>query len=89
MQADYFAGVWAHYGEEQFHFLEKGDMETALNAAHQIGDDRLQQEARGRVVPDSFTHGTSAQRARWFKQGFDTGDIQGAAQLFDLPYERL
>ncbi|MDB5298117.1 MAG: hypothetical protein JWO31_4100 [Phycisphaerales bacterium] len=89
LQADYLAGVWAHYGEQKFHFLEKGDLETALNAAHQIGDDRLQKQARGRVVPDSFTHGTSAQRARWFRQGFDTGDVDAAAQLFDLPYERL
>jgi hypothetical protein len=89
LQADYFAGVWAHYGDQKFHFLEKGDIESALNAAHQIGDDRLQQQARGRVVPDSFTHGTSAQRARWFKRGFDTGDIKAASLLFSLPYEQL
>jgi predicted metalloprotease len=89
LQADYLAGVWAHYGEKQFKFLEPGDLETALNAANQIGDDRLQKQARGRVVPDSFTHGTSAQRAKWFRQGFDTGDVNGAAQLFELPYERL
>lgn len=89
LQADYLAGVWAHYGQQKFNFLEKGDLETALNAANQIGDDRLQKQARGRVVPDSFTHGTSAQRARWFKKGFDTGDIKGASQLFDLPYNQL
>lgn len=89
LQADYFAGVWAHYGERKFRFLEKGDLETALNAASQIGDDRLQKQAQGRVVPDSFTHGTSAQRVRWFKKGFDTGDIHGASQLFDLAYEQL
>lgn len=89
LQADYFAGVWAHYGDQKFHFLEKGDVDSALNAAHQIGDDRLQQEARGRVVPDSFTHGTSAQRAKWFKRGFDTGDIKAASLLFSLPYEQL
>jgi predicted metalloprotease len=89
LQADYLAGVWAHYGEKKFHFLEQGDLEEALNTAHQIGDDRLQKQARGRVVPDSFTHGTSEQRARWFKKGFETGDIKAAAQLFDLPYEQL
>lgn len=89
LQADYLAGVWAHYGEQKFKFLEPGDLETALNAAHQIGDDRLQKQARGRVVPDSFTHGTSAQRAKWFRQGFDTGDVAGAGQLFELAYEKL
>ena len=89
LQADYLAGVWAHYGEQKFHFLEQGDLETALNAANQIGDDRLQKAARGRVVPDSFTHGTSRQRVRWFRQGFETGDIRAAAQLFDLSYDQL
>ena len=89
LQADYLAGVWAYYGDKKFNFLEKGDLESALNAANQIGDDRLQKQARGRVVPDSFTHGTSAQRQKWFKQGFDTGNVEGAAQLFDLPYEQL
>jgi predicted metalloprotease len=89
LQADYLAGVWAYYGQRKYNFLENGDLESALNAAFEIGDDRLQSKARGRVVPDSFTHGTSAQRTRWFKQGFQTGDIAGAAKLFELPYERL
>jgi predicted metalloprotease len=89
LQADFLAGVWAHHGQEKFHFLQKGDMESALNAAFQIGDDRLQQKARGRVVPDSFTHGTSKQRTRWFNEGFKTGDVREAGQLFELPYEEL
>ena len=77
LQADYFAGVWAHHGQQMKGFLENGDIQSALNAASQIGDDRLQQETRGYVVPDSFTHGTSAQRAKWFLRGYKTGDIQG------------
>jgi predicted metalloprotease len=89
LQADYFAGVWAHYGQEKFHFLQKGDIESALNAANQIGDDTLQKRARGRVVPDSFTHGRSDQRVRWFKKGFDTGNVQRASELFDLPDDEL
>ncbi|HEX8916819.1 MAG TPA: neutral zinc metallopeptidase [Humisphaera sp.] len=89
LQADYLAGVWAHHAQKKFNFLEPGDLETALNAANAIGDDRLQKQARGRVVPDSFTHGTSAQRVRWFRAGFDSGDVRGAAQLFELPYDRL
>jgi predicted metalloprotease len=89
LQADYFAGVWAHYGQEKFHFLDPGDIESALNAAYQIGDDRLQKKARGYIVPDSFTHGTSAQRMRWFKKGFETGDVGKARELFDLKYEDL
>ena len=75
LQADFYAGVWAHHAQRMKNILEPGDIESALNAAHEIGDDRLQKEARGYVVPDSFTHGTSEQRARWFKKGFDTGDV--------------
>jgi predicted metalloprotease len=90
LQADYLAGVWAHHGQEQFKkFLDPGDIESALNAAFEIGDDRLQKRARGYVVPDSFTHGTSKQRQRWFRQGFETGDVGEARQLFDLPYDEL
>jgi predicted metalloprotease len=89
LQADYLAGVWAHHGQAKYHFLQKGDMESALNAAFQIGDDRLQKKARGYVVPDAFTHGTSKQRMRWFKEGFDTGDVGKARQLFDLDYGDL
>lgn len=76
LQADCYAGVWAHYTEQSRHFLESGDIEAGLNAASAIGDDRLQQQAQGRVVPDSFTHGSSAQRVHWFKQGIDTGDME-------------
>lgn len=73
LQADCFAGVWAYHANEARGILENGDVETALNAATAIGDDALQQQARGRVVPDSFTHGSSAQRVRWFKRGISTG----------------
>jgi predicted metalloprotease len=75
LQADFLAGVWAHHTQKMKGILEAGDIEEALNAANAIGDDRLQQEAQGRVVPDAFTHGTSAQRMYWFKKGFQTGDI--------------
>lgn len=75
LQADFLAGVWAHHSQEMTRMMESGDLEEALNAANAIGDDRLQKNSTGRVVPDSFTHGTSAQRMRWFKKGFDTGDL--------------
>src|SRR5256885_2631683 len=74
LQADFFAGVWAHY-EQGKGLLEKGDIEEALTAANAIGDDRLQKEVQGYVVPESFTHGTSAERMYWLKKGYDTGDI--------------
>jgi hypothetical protein len=74
LQADFLAGVWAHYTQTKG-IVEPGDIEEALNAANAIGDDRLQKQASGRVVPDAFTHGTSAQRMRWFKKGYETGDI--------------
>lgn len=76
LQADFLAGVWAHHADDAKDLLESGDLEEALQAATAIGDDRLQMQSQGYVVPDSFTHGTSAQRKRWFKKGFDTGDIQ-------------
>lgn len=76
LQADYLAGVWAHYAQ-QMDLLETGDLEEAVNAASAVGDDRLQRQAQGYVVPDSFTHGTSEQRMRWFKKGFDSGDLNG------------
>jgi len=75
LQADFLAGVWAHYTEQYKHNLEPGDIEEALNAANAIGDDRLQKESQGYVVPDAFTHGTSEQRMYWFKKGYATGDI--------------
>ncbi|MBP0902674.1 neutral zinc metallopeptidase [Mariniflexile gromovii] len=75
LQADFLAGVWAHHSQAMTKMMETGDLEEAMNAANAIGDDRLQKQSSGRVVPDSFTHGTSAQRMRWFKKGFDTGDL--------------
>lgn len=75
LQADFLAGVWANHAQRTTKIMESGDYEEAMNAANAIGDDRLQRQSTGRVVPDSFTHGTSEQRMRWFKKGFDTGDI--------------
>ncbi len=75
LQADFYAGVWANRNQRMKQFLETGDLESALQAAAAIGDDRLQKESRGTVVPDAFTHGTSQQRMYWFKKGFDTGDM--------------
>jgi len=75
LQADFLAGVWAHYAQQKG-IIDVGDIDEALNAASAIGDDRLQKESQGYVVPDAFTHGTSAQRMRWFKKGFETGDIK-------------
>ncbi len=74
LQADFLAGVWAHHAQQK-QILEEGDIEEALNAANAIGDDMLQKKSQGYVVPDAFTHGTSAQRMYWFKKGFQTGDI--------------
>jgi predicted metalloprotease len=75
LQADCFAGVWAYHADRTRQILEQGDIEEALNAASMIGDDRMQRQSRGYVTPDSFTHGSSAQRVRWFKRGFETGNI--------------
>lgn len=75
LQADFYAGVWAHYTQQMKNILEPGDIDEALNAANAIGDDRLQRENQGYVVPDAFTHGTSQQRMYWFKLGYDTGDM--------------
>jgi uncharacterized protein len=76
LQADYLAGVWAHYAQGKG-YLEEGDLEEALNAAHAIGDDNIQKQAQGYVVPESFTHGTSEQRIRWFNKGFKNGTLEG------------
>lgn len=76
LQADFLAGVWAHYADQMKNVIEPGDIEEALNAASQIGDDRLQKRFQGQVVPDSFTHGSSEQRVRWFKKGYETGDTK-------------
>jgi len=75
LQADFFAGVWAHHAQRMKNILEPGDIEEALGAASAIGDDTLQRRSQGYVVPDSFTHGTSAQRVKWFRKGFETGDL--------------
>ncbi len=75
LQADFLAGVWAYHANEMRSILESGDVDEALTCAASIGDDRLQRKARGHVVPDSFTHGTSEQRQRWFKRGLKTGDM--------------
>src|SRR3546814_5015308 len=76
LQADFLAGVWAHHAQRAKNILENGDIEEALNAANAIGDDKLQKQAQGYVVPDSFTHGSSAQRMNWFRKGYETGDIR-------------
>jgi predicted metalloprotease len=76
LQADCYAGIWANHSEQAQHWLDQGDIESALNAATQIGDDTLQREQSGVVRPDSFTHGSSAQRVRWFTQGYKTGNVK-------------
>lgn len=83
LQADFLAGVWAHYTQKN-NLLETGDIEEALTAANAIGDDRLQKQAQGYVVPDAFTHGTSAQRMYWFKKGYQTGDLK-QGDTFNAP----
>lgn len=88
LQADYYAGVWAYHDNKNFKSLEDGDIEEGLNAASQIGDDRLQMQAQGYTVPDSFNHGTSAQRNRWLKKGLETGDIT-EGDTFSIPYSEL
>lgn len=75
LQADFLAGVWAHYDDKWNHVLEEGDIQEALQAANAVGDDRLQKESQGYIVPDAFTHGTSQQRMHWFMKGYQTGDI--------------
>jgi uncharacterized protein len=75
LQADFYAGVWAHYDQQMKNVIDPNDIEQALTAANAIGDDRLQKEATGTVTPDAFTHGTSAQRMYWFKKGYETGDL--------------
>jgi predicted metalloprotease len=89
LQADYLAGVWAHHAHRSRQILERGDVEEALAAATAIGDDRLQRQTQGYIVPDSFTHGTSEQRVRWFRRGLETGDFEAAEQLFKLPEAEL
>lgn len=76
LQADFLAGMWAHYAQEMLHTLDAGDIEEAMNAAAAVGDDKLQMQYQGRVMPDAFTHGTSAQRREWFRRGWETGDLK-------------
>jgi predicted metalloprotease len=89
LQADYLAGVWAYYGQKKFNFIEPGDVESAIKSANAIGDDRLQKQATGFVSPEKFTHGTSAQRVKWFRRGLETGDLSLLEKLFDMPYDQL
>ncbi len=88
LQADFFAGVWAHHDNKMFGSLEDGDIEEALNAAAKIGDDYLQKQAYGRTMPETFNHGTSAQRSRWLKKGISTGDIN-QGDTFSPSYSSL
>jgi hypothetical protein len=89
LQADFLAGVWAHYADQKWHILEAGDVEKAITAAQAIGDDRLQKQAQGYVVPEKFTHGTSKQRAYWFNEGLKNGNLKEADRLFLAPYDEL
>lgn len=89
LQADFLAGVWAHHAQNNYNILEEGDIEEGINAANRIGDDTLQMEAQGYKVPERYTHGTSAQRARWFKKGLNSGSFADCAELFKIAYERL
>jgi predicted metalloprotease len=75
LQADCYAGVWAYHANQQFAILQNGDVDAALRAASSVGDDTLQKEGQGYIVPDSFTHGSSAQRVRWFQRGLDSGQV--------------
>ncbi len=88
LQADFYAGVWAHQDNEMFSSIEPGDIEAAVNAASKIGDDYLQRKAYGHEIPDAFNHGRSEQRVRWLTKGFETGNPR-EGNTFDLPYEQL
>ncbi|OWK44358.1 neutral zinc metallopeptidase [Fimbriiglobus ruber] len=89
LQADYLAGVWAYHADKQFHILEDKDIDEALKTADAIGDDRLQKQAQGWVSPESFTHGKSAQRVKYFRLGVQTGDMSKLKLFFDTPYSEL
>lgn len=89
LQADYLAGVWAHHGQKKFNFIESGDIESAIKSANAIGDDRLQKRSSGFVSPEKYTHGTSAQRVKWFRMGLETGDMRKLKQIFEMPYNEL
>ena len=88
--ADYLAGCWAHYDNRQFGSVQDGDLEEAIDCAQKIGDDYLQKKAQGYAMPESFTHGTSQQRMRWFKAGYQTGDVKkGINAAMQLDYSQL
>jgi predicted metalloprotease len=89
LQADYLAGVWAHYGQEKYKVIQPGDVESAIKSANAIGDDRLQKRATGFTSPENYTHGTSEQRVKWFQLGLKTGDMGKLKQIFELPYDQL
>lgn len=89
LQADFLAGVWGHHAEQNWNILEEGDVAEGINAALAIGDDRLQKQSQGYVVPENFTHGTSEQRRRWFMEGLQSGDASRMMELFELPYDQL
>jgi len=89
LQADFLAGIWAHYADQKWRILEPGDVEKAITAARAIGDDKLQNQSQGYVVPEKFTHGTSRQRVYWFSEGLKSGNLTEADRLFSLPYEAL
>jgi uncharacterized protein len=84
LQADCYAGLWAYHAQQRHQWLEAGDVEEALNTASAIGDDRLQKQSRGEVVPDAFTHGTAEQRVRWFRRGLESGSV-GGCDTFEVP----
>jgi predicted metalloprotease len=88
LQADFLAGVWAHHAQRTKQILEQGDIEVAMNAAA-VGDNAIQKKIAGHVTPDAFTHGTSEQRAYWFKRGFETGDLGIMNELFERDYDGL
>lgn len=89
LQADFLAGVWAHHAQKTKQILESGDIAEAVNAAQAIGDDTLQRQAQGRVVPDAFTHGSAEQRVRWFSYGLQTGNLEDIGLLFEMDYQEL
>jgi uncharacterized protein len=89
LQADYLAGVWAHYGQERFNFIEPGDIDAAMTTARAIGDDRIQKNSRGFTSPESYTHGTAEQRSKWFRLGLKTGDMTKLRTIFALPADEL
>lgn len=89
LQADYLAGVWAHYGQQKFNFIEAGDVDAAIATTRAIGDDRLQRAATGFTSPEKYTHGTSEQRGRWFRRGLETGDLSRLKEIFELDDSEL